>query len=171
MQIMIISESCFGNTDIIARAVARGLGEAAPEAEVVLVSAAQAASALPPGLGLLVVGAPTHNTRMPSRSTRVSAVDRGAPSDQGPGLREWIDRSTPLAEVPTYTFDTATQGFAAGSAAKAASKALRRRGWRRVERGESFRVTGTAGPLADGEEARAVQWGERLAEALQTPGA
>ncbi|MFE7659733.1 hypothetical protein [Streptomyces celluloflavus] len=45
--------------------------------------------------------------------------------------------------------------FTLGSASKPAYKALKKRVFRLAERGESFRATGTAGPLAVGETTRA----------------
>ncbi|GAA6525470.1 hypothetical protein [Intrasporangium sp. DVR] len=49
-----------------------------------------------------------------------------------------------------------------GSAARSAVKALRSRGFRRAEQGETFWVEDTDGPLKDGELDRAEAWGHRL---------
>ncbi len=61
------------------------------------------------------------------------------------------------------TFDTVVAGAFSGSAAKAAVKLLRRAGFARPVRGESFVVTGTKGPLREGEDLRAREWGAALA--------
>jgi hypothetical protein len=61
------------------------------------------------------------------------------------------------------TFDTRVKvKLLPGSAAKAAAKALRARGFRRAEQGETFWVEDTDGPLKDGELARAEAWGHEL---------
>ena len=65
---LIVVESYFGNTRVIAEAVAAGMIEGGIEAQVVDV--ARAPSALPSNLDLLVLGAPTHNRRLPTMTTR-----------------------------------------------------------------------------------------------------
>ncbi len=67
------------------------------------------------------------------------------------------------------TFDTTTGGAWAGSAAKAAAKLLRRRGFGSPEQGPGFIVTGTPGPLRDGEEERARTWGAGLVSGVAAP--
>ncbi|HZM78949.1 MAG TPA: hypothetical protein VFC19_24740 [Candidatus Limnocylindrales bacterium] len=52
--------------------------------------------------------------------------------------------------------------WATGSAARSAAKRIRRAGIPLAAPPASFIVTGTAGPLAEGELARARQWGETL---------
>jgi hypothetical protein len=49
-----------------------------------------------------------------------------------------------------------------GSAAAAALRTLRGRGYRRVGHAESFRVSGTTGPPVAGELERARLWGSGL---------
>jgi hypothetical protein len=49
-----------------------------------------------------------------------------------------------------------------GSAAAGAARRLRRLGYRMVTGPESFRVTGTKGPLVGGELERARMWGSGL---------
>ncbi|MCY7340475.1 MAG: hypothetical protein LH603_01030 [Pseudonocardia sp.] len=49
---------------------------------------------------------------------------------------------------------------------QSAARRLRRAGHRLVARPETFRVTGTQGPLLDGEQARAHRWGEAPAAEL-----
>jgi hypothetical protein len=67
------------------------------------------------------------------------------------------------------TFDTTTGGAWSGSAAKAAAKLLRRRGFSAPEQGPGFIVAGTPGPLRDGEEARARSWGAELVSGALAP--
>ncbi len=139
MRVLVIVESCFGNTRLIADAVAQGLREEAAEVDVV---PAEDAS-LTPSADLLVLAAPTHNLGLPSAATRAQA----GPSAPGPaqvGVREWLERATvnPASEI--VTIDTVIAGRFSGSAARAAHKLARRRRWQ-AERGPSFVVVGREG--------------------------
>jgi hypothetical protein len=53
-----------------------------------------------------------------------------------------------------------------GSAAKAAAKMARKRGYQLITRPESFYVQDVPGPLLDGEVQRAEVWGAQLAQSL-----
>lgn len=161
MSVLIVVESQFGNTMSIARAVAAGL--ASTGAEVTVVRCGEAAAEIPDGVGLLLVGAPTHNLRLSSQASRTQAAARGATEGDGRGLADWIGRVQPRPDLPVVAFDTTTAGRFVGSAAKAAVKLLRSRGFRAVEQGQTFVVAGTSGPLRDGEEERARSWGTELA--------
>ena len=83
----------------------------------------------------------------------------------GYGLREWLAGLPSGSEtVAAAAFDThVDKPRVPGSAARAAQKRLRRLGFRVAAPAESFYVTGTAGPLLDGEAERARLWGEMLA--------
>jgi hypothetical protein len=160
---LVVFESMFGNTEAVAQAVADGLSSVmdAHVADVAL-----APSALD-DIDLLVVGAPTHAFGLSRPRTRADAVRRGAHVDaaRGKGVREWIamiDRSSVGATIAT-AFDTRVRSpRLPGSAARAARRRLRRLGFR-VLPTSSFWVTGTPGPLAEGELERAHRWGEQLA--------
>lgn len=160
MSVLIIVESQFGNTVKIARAMAAGLNPSG--GEVTVLRCGEAPGVLPAELGLLLLGAPTHNLGLPSRASRQQAVARGGDQGESSGLAEWIAAATPRPELRVITFDTTTGGRFAGSAAKAAVKVLKRRGFRLAEQGPSFIVGDTAGPLKDGEEARAQAWSAGL---------
>lgn len=169
MKALIVVESMFGNTRTVAEAVADGVRKRMP---VDLVSPAEAPAPLLDLVDLLVVGGPTHAFSMTRVNTREDAVRQGAPAvATEPGIRDWIDRlhAGPHSET-VATFDTrvATVRHLPGSAAKAAAKAMRGRGYRTVAR-ESFYVEDVGGPLLEGEVTRAREWGERLAtEAVHT---
>ncbi|WP_327004436.1 hypothetical protein OHA72_56970 [Dactylosporangium sp. NBC_01737] len=167
MSVLIVVESAFGNTLIVAQAVAAGLNETSAAGLVTVVRPGAAPAEIPAGLRLLVVGAPTHEYSLPKDQTRQQAAKLGAVGGDGTGIREWIARVAPRPDLRVATFDTSVRSrFSFGSASKAAVKALTRRGFRGAERGPSFYVTGTAGPLADGEEQRAMDWGRQLAGSL-----
>jgi flavorubredoxin len=160
MSVLIVVESHFGNTMAVARAVAAGLTSRGTV--VTVVRCGEAPNEIPADVSLLLAGAPTHNLHLPSRASRTQAASRGADSGDVVGLAEWIGTATPRRDLRVVTFDTTTGGGFAGSAAKAAAKLLRRRGFGTPEQGPGFIVTGTPGPLRDGEEERAQTWGAGL---------
>jgi len=83
------------------------------------------------------------------------------------GIREWLQQVTPSRDLRVLTFDTSIKmKLMPGSASKAAFKSLKKRGFRMAQRGQSFYVTGTAGPLVAGEEQRAEAWGRQLGDSL-----
>ena len=156
MRVLIVVESLFGNTHAIAQAVADQLREDGADVELV-----DAASARPhlDGADLVLAGAPTHNLGLPTRTSRASAVDRGA-APVSSGLREWIG-TLESSTTPVVTFATRVHGRFSGSASKAAVKLLRRRGLS-AQQGTDFVVAGTTGPLTEGETDRARQWATTL---------
>lgn len=166
---LVVFESMFGNTELIAHAVADGLAEQMP----VDVRRAAADVTVPDDVDLLVVGGPTHAFSMSRAGTRRSAVDQGAPATAaaGPGLREWIEALHPSSKrLAVAAFDTRIKKRGVpGSAAKSAEKRLRRQGLRVVVPATSFWVTDSRGPLKADEQARAMHWGQQVARALRLP--
>ena len=150
---LVVYESVVGDTQGGARAIAEGLGESRP---VTVREAAEAPETIPPDVGLLVVGGPTHAFGLSRPETRAEA-QKEAPQQvvsTGPGLREWLDHLSPGdGGVPTVTFDTRVdRPHVPGSAAKKARKQLAHKGFPPFEEPHSFWVHGKAGPLADDEE-------------------
>ena len=159
MRTLVVVESIWGNTDSIGRAVAAGIG-----GTVDVIKAEDAPSVIPEDVELVVVGGPTHAFSMTSPKTRESARQQGATSIPARGIREWIDDLSPVERgVRVATFDTRTVApRLPGSAAKKAMKRLVDRGLRPAAKPETFGVHGYEGPLADGELARATEWGAGL---------
>jgi len=164
---VVVFESMWGNTEKIARAVARGLGESM-DVEVDDVASRPA----PPGddVALLVAGGPTHAFSMTRRGTRTDARTRGASQgDVEVGLREWLD-ALPDGRHPqrVATFDTRvdTVRHVPGSAARGAARKARRHGYP-TGASQSFWVGDSAGPLLEGELERAAEWGRRLAAGIR----
>lgn len=117
---------------------------------------------------MLLVGAPTHEFSMPKEQSRKRAAEKGATRHDSVGVREWLEQVSPRPDLRVVTFDTSVKmRFMPGSATKAAFKALKKRGFRNAERGQSFYVTGTAGPLVDGEKERAEAWGAQPGGSLR----
>jgi hypothetical protein len=141
MRALVVVESWFGNTAQIAEAIADGLREAGAEVEVTTAASAPHE----PLADLIVVAAPTHNLGLPTPASRDKAKEVGG-TGETTGVREWLEQALPSAARLT-TVDTAVAGAFSGSAAKAAQKLARRKGWH-ADRGSSFVVSGTKGPLA-----------------------
>lgn len=168
LQVLVVYESMFGNTQAIAEAIADGLGTGT---EVELVEVGAAPARLDSSVDLLVVGGPTHVFGMTRPTTRADASAEG-PVMMSPdlGIREWLGL---LADrqglVTAATFDTRmTKGRRLpGSAARGAARLLHRRGFPLLAPPESFYVQGPMGALLDGETDRARSWGEDLQTALR----
>ena len=163
-RVLVVAESMFGNTASIAAAVAQGLAE---ETYVELTTPVD-----PPREDddLLVVGAPTHAFSMPRPVTREEARRQGAIGvTVARGVREWIEDIPTQPHHPRIvTFDTRVMRTRRlpGSAARAAARDLRAKGYSPLAASTSFFVDDVRGPLADGELDRARAWGERLGSVL-----
>jgi hypothetical protein len=163
MRALVVVESMFGNTEEVAEAIAAGLSADGVETSVLPVREAPTSFE---GVDLLVVGGPTHAFTMSRPSTRADAEDKGADTAaaEGIGLREWIDQLRGDAAVHVAVFDTKVQHpHLPGSAARAARKRLRSRGFPAVDPATTFWVAGTPGPVLSGELDRARRWGSELA--------
>ncbi|MFF5986515.1 flavodoxin domain-containing protein [Prauserella flavalba] len=166
MKAVVVFESMFGNTESVARAVAEGLRRhGSVVVDVVNVDDAQRA----PGddVQLVVAGGPTHAFGLSRKRTRESAKQQatGALVTRRTGLREWLDAlpgARPSAWAAAFATKAAKPRWLPGSAAKAAAKRLRGKGYRLITRPKDFTVEGTGGPLSEGQLARAREWGAEL---------
>lgn len=164
MKTLVVYESLFGNTEQLARAIAQGLGsvEVRDVAETTVEDLASA--------DLLVLGGPTHAFSMTRETTRRDAHRQGAAQGaDARGLRELIGELPAHLSSEVATFDTRVgkARHLPGSAARAATKDLRRHHGTKVLAQETFFVEDTPGPLLDGELDRAVAWGVGLRSRLQ----
>jgi hypothetical protein len=172
MRVVIVYESMFGNTHLIADAIADGL---APGNEVTVVPVAQAGRDLVDGADLVVAGGPTHIHGMSGTRSRAGAVEMAHkdgtqltldPGAEGPGLRDWL---AGLGRVQTRgaAFDTRLAGapMLTGRASKTIAKLLERHGIALLAPAESFLVT-KDNQLRPGERDRAGRWGRELAALL-----
>jgi flavodoxin len=172
MGAVVVYESVYGNTRAVAEAIANGLGDAR-------VLPVHAAPDDVQGYDLVVVGGPTHMHGMATRSSRHAAVEalhedgnahRIEPgATEEPGLRAWLRDLPEAPDVRAATFDTRVDKspWLTGAASRGIAKRLRRRGYEVVD-SESFLVDESEGPLAEGELARAREWGRKLASLLPT---
>jgi Flavodoxin len=170
---LVIFESMYGNTHVIADHVADGLrGAFATD----VVSAATTTGERMAGVDLVVVGAPTHVHGLPGRRSReaaATAVQR-SPDDLaleadalGPGLRELFEQVGRRSHAVAAAFDTRLDGPAifTGRASRGIAKRLRDRGFHLVAAPESFLVD-KHNRLLDGEADRATSWGRAVAASV-----
>jgi len=165
----------FGNTRAIAEAIAEGFG---PGVRVLAVTGADEQAL--EGADLVIVGGPTHWSRMSRQSTRKSAAksvrqpgsDLALEScaDTGPGAREWLDTLHQF-HARAAAFDTRYKAPAAitGRASKGIARALSRHGLTVVIPPESFLVDWKS-HLQPGETDRARAWGARLVTIVERQG-
>jgi len=173
MRAVIIYESMFGNTHAIADAIGKGIGQGLEAVDnVVVVPVVDAGREQLGDADLLVVGGPTHFHGMSRARTRTWAASTAQkPKNdlvldcdaQGPGVRDWLT-SLGHGHTKFAAFDTRFKGPAVlrGRASRPISRKLRRHGFEMAAKPESFFVT-LQNHLEPGEEARAQEWGERLA--------
>ena len=160
---LVVYESMFGNTRTIAQAVADGVSSAM---DTELVEVGDAPTRIPNDVSLLVVGGPTHAFGLSRGRTREDAARQAGHRviSATKGLREWLSEVHGRPGLAAVTFDTRIERpRVPGSAARAAERKLRRGGFTIAVPARSFYVTGTTGPLSDGEADRARRWGEGIA--------
>ena len=168
MKTVVVYESMYGNTHLVADAIGEGIRGVTGD-DVVVTSVDHADAALRDGVDLLVVGGPTHVHGMTRESTRKAAVEAAGkegseltldPDAEGPGLRDWFDGLERLEVTEAAAFDTRMEGPAAftGRASKGIGKRLRRHGCTLAVEPQSFLVT-KQGRLVEDEEAHAARLG------------
>ena len=168
MRALVVYESMYGNTHVVASNVADGLRATH---EVTLVPVAEATDDLVADADLLVVGGPTHMHGLSSPASRRMAAQAAAkpasglsldPDACGPGLRDWL-KGLDGGHALVAAFDTRLNGVAAftGHASRGIGKLLKRHGYRLIADPESFLV-GQQNTLLDGEASRARRWGAAL---------
>jgi len=176
MKAIVVYESMYGKTHLVADAIGAGLGTVF---DVSVVPVSQASPAVLADADLVVVGGPTHAHGMSHDATRRAAVEAAEkpgsgleidPDAEGPGLRDWFDRLDHLS-TRAAAFDTRMDGPGAftGHASKGIAKRLRHHGCTLVAEPMSFLVT-KENHLVDNEVAHARDWGAQLRVTLATEG-
>ena len=173
MKAVVVYESMYGNTHLIADAIANGLRTR--NDDVVVAPVGEATNKLLADADLVVVGGPTHVHGLSRDKTRTAAVDAARKEDseleldpdaEGAGLRDWFDT---LRELPSNAaaFDTRLDAPAVltGRASKGIAKRLRAHGSTLVVEPMSFLVTKES-HLVDDEATHARDWGTRVRAAL-----
>ena len=146
MKVLVVYDSVYGNTEEIAKAMGEGIGEDAKVVKAENTSPADLES-----VELVIAGSPTYG---------------GRPT---PKMKEFLERikTVSLKDIKIAAFDTRIPatwvkifGFAAGKI----EKRIKSQGGKSVLKPEGFFVTGTKGPLVEGELERAAKWAQDIIE-------
>ena len=177
MRALVVYESMYGNTHLVAGQIGDGLRS---HFTVDVVPAFRVTHEQVAAADLVVVGGPTHVHGMPRSSTRQAAAEAankpgsGLELDvdaMGPGLREWFDEVGHHEAVLAAVFDTRVEmpRVLTGSAGRGIARRLRHNGFDVVADPESFLVD-KHNRLLDGEDQRAFAWGTALAASVSQRG-
>jgi len=176
MKTVIVYESMYGNTHLVAEKLAEGVNS---RAEAVLVPVSEATPEVIADADFIVVGGPTHMHGLTWSATRRAAEsdaekhdDRALdPDAEGEGLRTWFHTIDQGNERPSAAFDTRFDGPAefTGRASKGIARRLRHHGFRVIVDPESFLVD-KENHLVPGEGNRARAWADGLVDKLATGG-
>jgi len=146
MKSLIVYDSLYGNTEKIAKAIGAAL-----TGEVKVLRVGEVDPSELKTFDLLIVGSPTHGGRA------------------SPTMREFLDKiqAAALQGINVAAFDTRlTSRWAAifGYAAGRIAKSLKKKGGTLIVSPQGFLVTGTEGPLKEGEVERAASWAKEIVE-------
>lgn len=173
MPAVVVFETLFGNTALIAGKVAEGYGDGSVALTTDEVTPPVIAQA-----DILIVGGPTHSMSIPTedsldfvarhRHREGSSLKRG-----GPLLREWLD-GLEHAEGPVAAFDTRYRGPDGRGGSSSILRRLRAAGYHHIVPAEGFYVEQVGeqpedgARLLEGELARAQAWGESIAAKVES---
>lgn len=182
MRVAVVYESLYGNTHEIADAIAAGVADAQPGADVELLRVGETDPGRAAQADVLIVGGPTHMRGMTtgfSRKMGVSAEGKKDPAErhelepdaEGPGVRDWFHRLPKVAgQRSAAAFDTRIGARLAGGAAHGIARRLRSHGYELVAEPEGFLVQDDGeGPLKAGETDRARAWAADLVRQAAVP--
>lgn len=153
MKTLIIYDSMFGNTKLVAEAMAGAF--VASDTRILNVSEASLADLK--AIDLLIVGAPTHGGR-PKPSTQAFLKQIPADTLKGASVAAFDTRFAGADQ----NFFLRTLMKLIGFAAPRIAKALEEKGGKLVAPAEGFIVEKKEGPLRDGEPERASSWAKNL---------
>lgn len=157
MRVLVVYDSVFGNTELVAQAVGKALGS---PVDVAVVRVTDVKMEQLAGLRLLIVGSPTRGFR-PTEA--IADFLKRIPSDgiQGVPVAAFDTRlSTSDIESPAVRLLVKTGGYAA----KPIADRLKKKGGAVIISPEGFLVRGEKGPLKEGELERAAVWAKQIAE-------
>ncbi|HLX33899.1 MAG TPA: hypothetical protein VKR30_01505 [Candidatus Limnocylindrales bacterium] len=164
MNAIVVYESHWGNTARIAEAIAEGIGEGA-----LAMTTSEATPSVVAAADLVVAGAPVMAFSLPNETLRrtIAADDKGPrpPDLSHPSIRTWLD-SLEVHLGAAASFETRIK-FSPGGATGSIDRRFRSAGYRTIAKPGKFIVTGTYGPLRDGEVERARAWGADLWAAMR----
>jgi hypothetical protein len=165
MNAVVVYESHWGSTAAVARAIAEGLG---PEARVLTTD--EATGAAISDADLIVAGAPVIAFRLATDKVRASLANDSSKAPSPPDLSHPSMRSR-LKDLPwghgrSAAFETRVWWSPRGVTGDI-ERGLEGAGYPPLAKAGRFVVTGTYGPLKDGELEHARQWGAELAASMK----
>ena len=151
MEILIVYDSIFGNTEQIAQAMGKALGGGE---SVVTLRAGEVKPAHLTGLAALIVGSPTRAFK-PTKA--ITDFLKKVPANGLKGVKVMaFDTRMSLADVNSRLLNRLVKVF--GYAAKPIADKLVKKGGSLTAPPEGFFVKESEGPLKDGELERAAEW-------------
>ncbi len=163
MRVLVVYDSIFGNTELVAHAISQALPS---KEEVAVVRVSEVKPEQLTGLELLIVGSPTRGFR-PTETT--ASFLKALPSQALQGLKvAAFDTRLSLSNIksPAVRLLVKTGGYAA----KPIADQLKKKGGEMIIPAEGFLVVGEKGPLKEGELERAADWAKRIAESEKPAG-
>lgn len=169
MVAVVVYESIWGNTAILAREIGRGLG-----VETRVLSTFEASLDAIASADILVLGAPVHSYGRPEFVTIQAGRDSEVGTDEAtPGrefllMRDWLG-SLPPSETPVAVFEIRIGDLEGEGGAREVIEELTARGHSLLVPAESFQMerfplaSGPGGWIRPEELERAREWGARLA--------
>jgi flavodoxin len=156
MKAMIVYDSMFGNTKVIAEAIGNALG---PQEDVAIVQASEAKPEQLEGLTLLIVGSPTQRF---SPTGATTSFLKSIPKKGLEGVKvAAFDTRFPeskIDEIGILAFFVRIFGYAAQPIADR----LEKKGGELAIPPEGFCVGDTEGPLLEGELERVADWAKQI---------
>ena len=137
MKALVIYDSKFGNTEMVALAIAEAIN-----GQVLHVSEVNPDSVM--GIELLIIGSPTHG---------------GFPTE---GIHVLTKEGIIFKGKKVAAFDTRTRTTIFGYAAPKIARNIKKSRGKLLAPPEGFFVLGTEGPLMDGEIDRAISWAKEI---------
>jgi flavodoxin len=164
MNALVVYDSQYGNTQRVAEAIARAIGDCLGTPKgVKLLRASEVRPEDLAGVQLLVVGSPTQRFR-PLAATTSFLKSIAADGLKSAGVAAFDTRlDVPRVKSRALSFFVWLSGPGA-YAAKHIADGLTQSGGRLLVPPEGFFVDGTEGPLQDGELDRAASWARMLVE-------
>lgn len=141
MKILIICDSNYGNTLLVAKEIAENIDD-----EVKVVTVKEFKVEYLKGIGLLIVGSPIVSWK---------------PTESTIAMLESFKGKLP-AGLKFSTFDTRVKLFVHGDAKEKMASMLREAGAKQAFEPQAFYVKGTTGPLCDGELEKAANWAKLI---------
>ena len=157
MEVLVVYDSFFGNTERIARSIGDALG---PPEDVGVLRIVDVRLEQLAGLKLLIVGSPT---RAFSPSPAIKKFLKSIPRDGLKGIRvAAFDTRVTEEEIDSAVFILRIFVNIFGYAAKPISDRLVKKSGQLIAPPEGFFVKGTEGPLKEGELERASDWAKKI---------